>query len=119
MTYCTKHTRNALIANLRAYSVPVLALIDTMSTTQSNPYEPTQRLIDNPSRLRELYITRDLGYRTIADEYAQCSKSTVRRAIQEYGIDEEYEQVQREKKSRRGLSPPQPQPKDLEWSDMV
>jgi predicted secreted protein len=90
-----------------------------MATNQSNPYEPTQRLIDNPTRLRELFITKDLGYRTIANKHAQCSKSTVRRAIQEYGIDEEYEQVQREKKSRRGLSPPQPQPKDLEWSDVA
>ena len=89
-----------------------------MATNQSNPYEPTQRLIDNPTRLRELYITKDLGYREIADKHAEYSKSTVRRAIQEYGIDEEYKQAQREKKSRRGLSPPQPQTKELEWSDL-
>jgi len=89
-----------------------------MSTTQSHPYEPTQRLIDNPTRLRELFIQKDLGYRTIANKHAQCSKSTVRRAIQEYGIDEEYKQIQQRKDSRRGLSPPQSQSKDLEWSDI-
>ena len=57
-----------------------------MSQAVPDRYQPTQRLIDDPDRLRELYCTRDLTIREIADEYAEVSKTRVKQALDEYDI---------------------------------
>lgn len=49
-------------------------------------YEPSTRLIENESRLRTLYVERDLTVREIAEEYAEVGRTMVDQALQQHGI---------------------------------
>jgi len=60
-----------------------------MSTANTpNKYQPSERLIDNPQRLRALYCSRGLTIEQIVDEYAEVGKSRVGQKLKEYGLTE-------------------------------
>jgi hypothetical protein len=59
-----------------------------MSTTPQR-YRPSQRLIDNPQRLAELYHERDMTIREIAEQKASVSKTRVCSALHEYDITDD------------------------------
>jgi hypothetical protein len=76
-----------------------------------NKYQPTQRLINDPKRLYELYVEEDMTIREIADKKATVSRTRVGDALKEYGITND------ETNNSRGRDPP---PKDsgggVTWS---
>jgi hypothetical protein len=89
-----------------------------MSTTPER-YQPTQRLIDDPERLRELYCEKELSVRAIAEKHSSFGTTRVYEALKEHGI------CHGESNSRRGTDPPQaPQrtqsaPSTVSWTDIA
>jgi len=84
-------------------------------------YQPSERLVDDRDRLRELYCQRGLTIREIAAEYAEVGRSRVCDAIHDHGLDEEAKQAEIEKdvcdfhnkkNTDRGTDPPT-------WSDVA
>lgn len=70
-----------------------------MSTQMPSRYQPSDRLVDDRDRLRELYCSDGLTIREIAQEYAEVGRTKVSDAIREHGIDEEIEQTKKEKQA--------------------
>jgi len=65
-----------------------------MSTTDiPQRYQPSQRLIDNPQKLREYYVTKDMTIRAIAQEKAEVSKTRVRQALHQHDIISETDSI--------------------------
>jgi len=87
-----------------------------MATTPSK-YQPSERLIDNPDRLYELYCSRDLSIREIAEQYAEVGRTRVSESLNEYGItDDEC----CEDDGERGIDPPSPrQTTRVSWSEVT
>lgn len=86
-----------------------------MSTQPIPPrYQPSERVVDNRDRLRELYCQRGLTIREIAAEYAEVGRSTVCDAIHDHGLnnEEEPQNGSTKKNTDRGTDPPT-------WSDVV
>lgn len=92
-------------------------------STQSVPsrYQPSERVVDDRDRLRELYCQRGLTIREIAAEYAEVGRSRVCDAIHDHGLDEEAKRAEIEKdvcdfhnkkNTDRGTDPPT-------WSDVA
>jgi len=74
-------------------------------------YQPSQRLIDNPQRLRALYCTRGLSIVEIAEEYADVGKSRVGQKLKEYGLTDT-SSTDSTRSGNRGSDPPH-----IDWSD--
>jgi len=55
-------------------------------STVPQKYQPTQRLIDDPEQLRQLYCRDGLTVREIARQHTDYSRSAVYDALSEYGI---------------------------------
>jgi len=88
-----------------------------MSTTKTpSKYKPSNRLIDNPQRLRALYCTRGLTIEQIAEEYATVGKSRVGQKLKEYGLTECNcdNSSDSTRSSNRGSDPPQ----QIDWSEV-
>lgn len=86
-------------------------------STQSVPprYQPSERVVDNRDRLRELYCQRGLTIREIASEYAEVGRSAVCDAIHDHGIAEEANTQtsdSNKKNTDRGTDPPS-------WTDVM
>lgn len=94
-------------------------------------YQPSQRLIDNPQRLRALYCTRDLTIEQIADEYAEVGTSRVGQKLKEYGLTDT-NSTDSTRSGNRGSDPPESEiqqgrssakadsdPPTVDWSDTV
>lgn len=79
-------------------------------STQSVPsrYQPSERLVDNRDRLRELYCQRGFTIREIASEYAEVGRSRVCDAIHDHGLNETQspEHDTNERNTDRGTDPP-------------
>lgn len=82
-----------------------------MSTVPSK-YQPSQRLIDNPTRLAELR-QQGLSIREIADEHASVSVARVHQALKEYGLTDSQNQ------SRRGRDPPSTASATVSWEQLA
>lgn len=80
-----------------------------MSTTPAR-YQATPRLVDQPQRLRELYVEHDHSIREIAEDYADVGRTAVSEALRDHGITEEHGESDESSSTmhsgRRGLAPP-------------
>lgn len=56
-------------------------------------YQPSDRLIDDPTRLRELYCDKGLTVMEIADYHAELGRTKVNEALNEYSIIENCEET--------------------------
>lgn len=75
-----------------------------MSSTPAR-YQPSERLIDDPTRLTELYHDHDLTVREIADHpEASVSRTRIWEALHDHGLVESDETAQCH--TARGTDPP-------------
>jgi len=86
-------------------------------STQSHPYQPDQRLIDNRRKLHSLYIEQDLTCHEIADEHASVGHSRVHDKLVEHGIIELENENTDQQNSERGTDPPQDKNR-ISWTDI-
>jgi len=87
-------------------------------STQEVPerYQPSDRVIDDSDRLKELYCHRDLSIREIASEYASVSRAAIGQALIKHGINDGNEDTAEQPDSHnnncdRGTDPP-----EVDWS---
>jgi len=76
--------------------------------TMPPKYQPSPRLIDDPTELHRLYNERGLTVRTIAEGHAEVSQTRVYQALREHGVVEvdDRDQPRHEKNGERGTDPP-------------
>jgi hypothetical protein len=71
-------------------------------------YQPSPRLIDDPTELHRLYNERDLTVRTIAEDHAEVSQTRVYQALHEHDVIEatDRDTPRHENNGERGTDPP-------------
>jgi hypothetical protein len=87
-----------------------------MSMTPAR-YQPTQRLIDDPERLEELYCEQGMTIREIENlPDVNVGRTSINTALDEYDIQRENACGHDTNQSHRGTDPPSPSTTDVDWS---
>jgi len=85
-------------------------------TTVPPKYQPSPRLIDDPTELHRLYNERGLSVRAIAEGHAEVSQTRVYQALREHEVVEtnDRDTPRHESNGERGTDPP-----TVDWNRAV